>query len=71
MSARAPFFILGSRSLQKERYVVLSVFLAVFTTALVICSCRWVEVWGECYRTVRRGVFRASKIEHVDCLGIK
>ena len=66
-----PLFILGSRSLNKKRYVIFRTFFTVFAPIVVVWSCRRIEVRCQTNGATGRGLFGAVEMKHFDGLGVE
>lgn len=66
-----PLFILGSRSLNKKRYVIFRTFFTVFAPSPVVWSCRGIEVRCQINGATGRGLFGTVEMKHVDGLGVE
>ena len=71
MCIYTPLFILGSRSLNKERYVITRTCFTVFSPIVVVCRCRGIEVGCQINGAIGRGLFGTVEMKHIDGLGIE
>lgn len=66
-----PFFVPVARLRCEERYIVPRVLFTIFTSPIIICSSRRIEVGRQLYWTIWRRVFCTIEMKHINRLWIQ